>query len=310
MKDVRLSVVIANYNHGHFLKERIQSILDQLKENDEILIIDDASTDDSVDIINRFVSRDFRVRLMRNEKNLGVIKSANRVIQASRGKYVASLSADDRILPGFIEQTMKILEDNPTVPLCCSNCAEWFDDVPDKDPDKIYSQLSIQGVTVPKIFSAQEIIDVFFRTNFWIPGHTAIVKKDLLLQYGGLNEELGPFCDWFLLHSIALDHGAAYLPQNLSVWRRNVGCYSSVTDKRKIDQAEMNLFRAAAANRKKFRSSGLMWWYIRKRLLQLCIFPKYWDFIAVIVCRSLYKKYGKILRFFAKQGFFKMRRGG
>lgn len=286
----RLSVVIANYNHAHFLIERLESILEQLEENDEILIIDDASTDHSVELIGQFVSRDPRIRLMRNEKNLGVIKSANRVIHAAQGKYIASLSADDKILPGFIKKTMKVLEENPTIALCCSNCAEWFDQVPGKNGDKIYSQLAIQGVTTPQILSPKEIVSVFFKTDFWIAGHTTIVKKEYVLQYGGLDEKLGPFCDWFLLHTIALNHGAAYIPEDLSIWRRNEGCYSSGANQKKLAHMEMGLLRAAALQRKKFRASGLMSGYIRKRLWKLCLFPQYWDFIASSLYRYVYRK--------------------
>lgn len=291
MNEIRLSVVIANYNHGHFLEARIQSILNQLDANDEIVIVDDASTDNSIEIIEKFVAQDSRIHLIRNEKNLGVVKSANRVMKAARGKYLSSLSADDRILPGFIQKTMKVLEENPSIPLCCSNCAMWFDNVPDKDQNQIYSTPIIEGVTVPQIFPPSEIVDVFFKTNFWIPGHTTIIKKDLVLEYGALNEDLGPFCDWYLLHSIAVDHGAAYIPEDLSVWRQNEGCYSSLTDQIKRNKMEMNLLKAATLKRKKFRSSGLVWWYVRKRLFRLCLFPQYWDFVASTVYRSFYKKF-------------------
>jgi len=99
MTNIRLSIAIANYNHGRFLQQRISSIMSQMSSRDELIIVDDASTDNSCQIIDEFIRHDDRIKLFRNNQNLGVVKSANRAISESRGEYLASFSVDDVILP-------------------------------------------------------------------------------------------------------------------------------------------------------------------------------------------------------------------
>ena len=154
------------------------------------------------------------------------------------------------------------------------------------------------------VFTPKEIVDVFFKTDFWIAGHTTIIKKELVINYGGLNEDLGPFCDWFLFHSIALNFGVAYIPEDLSVWRINKKSYSVSGEKKMIDQLEVNLFKAMGSNRKKFKSSGLMKVYVYKRFLRFCFFPKYWDFMAHTLYRSAYIKFRRIFHFFVPKKSF------
>src|SRR3989344_8141378 len=128
-----LSVIMTNFNHGHFLEARLSSILDQLTENGEIVIVDDASTDESVSIIKTFAAKDKRIKLLQNSTNLGVIPSVNRALQTAQGKYITSLAADDLILPGFIKKTLQPLLDHPDIAICCSDCGLLFDCFPDRD---------------------------------------------------------------------------------------------------------------------------------------------------------------------------------
>ncbi len=302
---IRLSVAMTNYNHGRFLEERIRSILEQLTAEDEFVIVDDASTDDSVAIIQRFVDQDPRVRLICNSQNRGVIPSANYAFQESRGEYLASLSADDRILPGFIEKTMNVLLQHPEGVLCCSDCAMWYDGFPDRDPQKIEITQLIPEVKTVSIFPQKKMFHIFYTTSFWIPGHTTIVRRDLVLKYGGLDERLGYMCDWFLLHSIAFRHGAAYIPEALSLWRQDSQSYSRQlsVDPKRIAELQNNIFKILCEKknadlRSPFRASGLrlLQYYVRKRFWWLFARPIYWDFLIffarkVVMNRwKLYKK--------------------
>ncbi|MBS3905157.1 MAG: glycosyltransferase family 2 protein [Simkania sp.] len=306
MTSIRLSVAMANFNHAHFLATRIPSILEQLGPNDEFVIVDDGSTDHSVALIESYAHADGRIRLIRHLKNRGVIEAANRSFQESRGKYLVSLSADDRILPGFIDKTMKVLENHPDIALCCSNCALWYDGFPDKDPSQIYTTPLIPGIEKPTVFLPSQITRVFSKTPFWIPGHTSIIKRDLLHKYGGMDAGLGYLCDWFLIHSIAFFHGAAYIPEDLSVWRQDIDSYSKQASPDYVSRIEMRIFgllceKERKSLRKKFRKSGLLRLYVRKRFFQLCVFPRYWDFILFFLirgvknrCKRLFTKRTKI----------------
>ncbi len=282
---VRLSIAMANYNHSQFLPERIRSILDQLSENDELVIVDDASTDNSVDIIQQFALQDTRVRLILHTENQGVVRAANRSFQESRGEYLASLSVDDRILPGFIQKTMAVLLQHPEIALCCSECSTWFEGFPDKDPNKIYTAHSMKNLKTVSIFPKETILNAFF-ANDWIYSHTVILRRELVLKYGGLDERLKCLSDWVLLHTIALQHGAGYIPEVLSLLRQNPSSYSQhfYSDRKHTEKIYSSLFSILCEKDKKslrysFSKSGLLRPYIRKKFWWLCMRPIYWNFL-------------------------------
>ena len=113
-----LSVLFPNYNHARFLPESLGAFLAQSYRPVEIIIIDDASTDNSVEVIETFARREPRLRLIRNERNMGVVPNMNRLVEMASGDYVYLSAADDKVLPGFFEKSMALLSQYPQAGLC------------------------------------------------------------------------------------------------------------------------------------------------------------------------------------------------
>ena len=116
MKDPLLSVVLPCYNAAAFLQEAISSVLHQSFTDFELIIIDDGSTDDSGKIIS--IQNDPRLKILRNEKNAGLIKTLNTGIASAKGKYIARMDADDISRPERFEKQISFLEKNPGVGVC------------------------------------------------------------------------------------------------------------------------------------------------------------------------------------------------
>lgn len=116
MKQPQLSVIFPCYNAAEYLQEAINSILTQTFPDFELIIIDDGSTDDSAEIISK--QTDPRLRVIRNEKNLGLIKTLNKGIAAANGKYIARMDADDVSRPERFEKQISFLESNPQTGVC------------------------------------------------------------------------------------------------------------------------------------------------------------------------------------------------
>lgn len=106
------------YNGEKYVAEAIHSILKQSFENFELLVIDDGSRDSSADIVSQI--RDDRIRLIKNEKNLGVAKSLNKLILESQGEFVARMDADDIALPNRFEKQLNYIEENSDISICGS----------------------------------------------------------------------------------------------------------------------------------------------------------------------------------------------
>lgn len=106
----KISAVIPVYNGERFLRECIESVLAQSLRPDEIVVCDDASTDETPKILAEYSTR---LYVIRNERNVGVGPSLNRAIEQSSGTYVAILAADDRWMPDHLNRMASLLEKFP-----------------------------------------------------------------------------------------------------------------------------------------------------------------------------------------------------
>lgn len=109
-----ISVILPVYNGEKFLRESIESILNQTYENFEFIIINDGSTDGSLKIINEYASKDPRIKVISRE-NKGLVDSLNEGIDLAKGKYIARMDADDISLPERLELQLNHMEENPEI---------------------------------------------------------------------------------------------------------------------------------------------------------------------------------------------------
>ncbi len=112
----RVSVLMPVYNGERFLREAIESILSQTYRDFEFLIINDGSNDRSVEIVESY--HDPRIKLVHNEKNLGLITTLNKGIEIAEGRYIARMDADDISLPRRLEKQVSFMDGNPDVAVC------------------------------------------------------------------------------------------------------------------------------------------------------------------------------------------------
>lgn len=107
-----VSILIPTYNRGDLVGECIESALNQTFTDIEVIIVDNASTDSTWEICQEFAMRDPRVRIFRNETNIGPVRNWLRCVQEARGKYSKILFSDDIMTPDFIARTLPLLENN------------------------------------------------------------------------------------------------------------------------------------------------------------------------------------------------------
>ncbi|BDU80966.1 glycosyltransferase family 2 protein [Clostridium perfringens] len=112
-----ISVIMSNYNGAKYIEEAIESVLNQTIENWELIIVDDCSTDLSVEVIKKF--NDKRIKLIINDKNIGPAKSRNKAIEVSNGKYIAILDSDDIAYSDRLEKQYNYMEKNNIDVLGC-----------------------------------------------------------------------------------------------------------------------------------------------------------------------------------------------
>ncbi len=121
-----VSVIVPAYNHERYIDDLLDSLIDQSYPNIELLICDDSSKDDTFNkILNRkqeLEKRFKRVCICQNEENLGVVKTLNKLISLTQGKYIKDIASDDIILHDGIEKLVSFYENNQQYDLIFSNC--------------------------------------------------------------------------------------------------------------------------------------------------------------------------------------------
>lgn len=111
----RVSIGLPVYNGADYVGETIESLLNQTYRDFELIICDNASTDNTEAVCRRYAERDDRIRYYRNPTNLGAAGNYNRTLQLARGEYFKWAAHDDICLPTFLEMCLDVLERDPTV---------------------------------------------------------------------------------------------------------------------------------------------------------------------------------------------------
>jgi glycosyltransferase involved in cell wall biosynthesis len=223
MSKPTLTVVMPNFNHAHCINEALEAIEAQSFRPLEVIVIDDGSTDDSTSVIEQSAKRYPIIRLLRNERNMGVVFSVNRGLQEASGDYVSLQAADDKLLPEHFEKSMKFLAQYPQAGV--SSALSLVVDEQGKD-------LGMQPAP-PLICNTQcflppdKVLATLQRVGSWCMGNTAIYRRHALLEAGGLLPELKSYCDGFVFQVVALRHGACFVPEPLGVFRLAENGYSS-----------------------------------------------------------------------------------
>lgn len=217
-----LSVIMPNYNLARYIGEALQSVLEQSFKPKEIIVVDDASTDNSVEIIEQFARRDPIISLVCNERNQGGIASVNQALQMASGDYVCFVSSDDRALPGLFEKSMLLLAEYPQAVSCCSDCVFFNTDI------NLLRTLRFHLSDKPRYFTPKQFFHIVMK-RFYTPisPHTCITKRAALLEAGGFLPELRWACDLFANTVIGFRYGICYIPEPLAAVRLRHESYSS-----------------------------------------------------------------------------------
>ena len=165
-KSPLVTVLMPVFNAGVYLEEAINSILKQTFTDFEFLIINDGSTDNSLEIIKSF--DDKRINLINNEANLKLIKCLNLGLQKSKGEFIVRMDADDISLPTRIEKQINFLISNPEYGLLGS----WFEDFGDNIKNQLVKYSSDDAtIRIKHLYQTQ------------ISHPTAVIKKEIIDKY-------------------------------------------------------------------------------------------------------------------------------
>ena len=223
-----VAVVMSNFNHARYLEESLGGICAQTRPADEIFVIDDASSDHSVSIIEKYAGQYPTIRFLRNETRLGVQGAISRVLPLVQADYLVWTSADDRLLPDFLQKSMAVLERHPQAGLCFSETAELKGD--SGVVVRFAAEPSVAHIfdlaDLPEYMARRDIERRMKRAYLPIAANTVVVRRDALQALGSYPHQLEWHADYLAYYAIALKHGACAVPETLALIRATPGSYS------------------------------------------------------------------------------------
>jgi len=178
-----VSVYVPCHNYGRFLRQCVESLVHQRGVEVSVLIIDDASTDDSASVAKQLADEYACVEFRQHDTNTGHIATYNEGIEWARGDYVVLLSADDLLVDGALERATSVMEEHPDVGLVYGRCTPFRGEPP--------LELSAAGDSAVELVPGREWFERVCRDgeNF-IAAPEAVVRTSLQHQIGGYAEDL------------------------------------------------------------------------------------------------------------------------
>ena len=217
----KVSIIVPNYNHSKFLEKRLDSIFNQTYKDFEIILLDDCSTDDSLKILNEYVTRPNVSYLIVNKKNSGsTFKQWKRGIELAKGEYVWIAESDDWATNDFLSQLVKELDEDSQLGIAycqsyivdendnivCDNLS-WTSDLDDSRWSKVFVNDGIN-----------EIESYLCKKNT-IPNASAVLFRKRYLQFKSIPTKMKIAGDWLVWIKILSKSKVFYTSECLNYFR-------------------------------------------------------------------------------------------
>ncbi len=210
MNSIDVSFIVTCYNFENYIKAAIESILAQeCNYTIEIIIVDDASIDSSVKIIQQFTHND-HITFIQHSTNTGASVSINEAFAISKGKYICRFDGDDKWQPDFLATLIPILEQNPDVGMVFGNYIPIDADGVTATPQKVARPAYLQQ----KDNDFNEILK-----KYYINAPTIIFRKEALETVFPIPLKFGNFLDWYVSLSVLRNWKSYYYDQALAYYR-------------------------------------------------------------------------------------------
>jgi len=217
-----ISVVIPLYNKSLTIGNTISSVLNQSCQDFEVVIVDDGSTDNSVEVVNQYVSDSSKIRLF-HQANQGVCAARNKGVYESKGEFVAFLDADDLWHPRYLELMNNMIKDKPDAGMYCSA--------------GFYSRYDGKGKLLRianKYPKPSQHIDFFENPVVFSHTSATVVSKEKFLKVGGFVEGMKCCEDMRTFRILALYYPVMYCGWPISKYVCGVPSAITGTDKDEI----------------------------------------------------------------------------
>jgi len=208
-----ISVILPSYNHSKYIKESIDSILNQTYQNFELIITDDGSTDNSKEIILSYTDK--RIKSYFFKKNKGAVSATNFCIEKSKGKYISILNSDDIYCPQKIEKQINFLLRNKNTSAVFS-----YAQAIDENSKEIKIENNPLEPVVSTKASRTDMLKIFLDSGNILIHPTALIKKSVYKNIGFYDNRLHQIPDFeYWVRMCVAGYNIKVLPEKLIKYR-------------------------------------------------------------------------------------------
>lgn len=219
-----VAVFMPNYNHARFLPHSLDALLGQTLRPKGIWIVDDASKDNSAEILTDYQRRYpdlIHVTLL--ERNRGYLANMLDWMKTVDSKYVYICAADDVPMPRLFEENIALLERFPEAALSSA-----MSRLMNAEGDDLGSFPTARVLDAPGYLPPGAVAEQLMRDDAWFMGNVVLYRREPFCAQG-FDAQLGSFADGLLYRVLSLRHGACFVPRELGYWRRMEGGEASQT---------------------------------------------------------------------------------
>ena len=211
-----VSVCLPTYNGAEYIAEALHSILNQTYQDFELLVVDDSSSDATLDIVQSF--SDPRIRVYRNPERLGIPANWNRCLELAGGAFVCLFHQDDVMLPENLEHKVRLLSTDETVGFVHSGVETL---VAESAPDLFADW--IEDAAADTVWDGPEYFRTLLLNGNRVCAPTVLTRRSALLDQGGFDRDLGFACDYAMWLRLCLRYRVGFLAQPLVRYRWHGG---------------------------------------------------------------------------------------
>lgn len=214
---MKISIITANYNYAQYIEEAINSVINQSYQDWELIIVDDGSSDNSVEIIKSYCTKDSRIKLFQHpdEKNKGLKDSLLLGLSHITGDWVAFIESDDYFHTDNLSKKVEIMKNHPDIKLVF-NKVEFI-----KTEEKSAKNIKIFEETQEKLSKMKFPRNMFFDfyINNMILTFSCVMVKTDILRNADYNTPVDTMLDWWLWIHLAYKNKFYYIDEVLTYWR-------------------------------------------------------------------------------------------
>ena len=217
-----LSIVLPNYNNGALIERALSALLSQTPPAQEIIVVDDGSTDNSIEVIEGLQHLHPSIRLIRNQTNHGIIASVKTALKFARGEFLLFAAADDFVLPGLFSRALTALRSYPDAAFFSAGVALL------DTHDRV---IGLRPVTVPRrgagYVSPADVRGIIRHSDFWVLGTATVYRHQPLASIGYFDAGLGSLGDVLANRLLAFNHGFCFDPEILAAYNKDPMSFSA-----------------------------------------------------------------------------------